>query len=108
MNTATNQNRNVSILENNLTLRAAMEMKKTQLNEMIKTYEKEIQNELSAENSGELSKAPSHEADLASDPQNTELLFTLIRQKVRQLKEIDAAFIRLDHGHYGICLRCEE
>ena len=51
-------------------------------------------------------------ADDEHDPEGATIAFersqvaTLTRLTARQIEEIDAALLRLDHGRYGTCERC--
>jgi RNA polymerase-binding protein DksA len=73
--------------------------------ESLKRHAKE---ELSAEGMGELTKAPLHAADLASNTQELATLETLSEKNIKSIQEIDYAIARVDNGTYGLCLSCGE
>ena len=56
--------------------------------------------------SGELSTADQHPAELGSETFERELELTTLTIVEGELKEIDDALRRLDHGSYGICEEC--
>ena len=56
--------------------------------------------------SGELSTADQHPAELGSETFERELELTTLSIVEGELKEIDDALRRLDHGSYGICAEC--
>jgi len=56
--------------------------------------------------SGELSTADQHPAELGSETFERELELTTLSMVEGELKEIDDALRRLDHGSYGICEEC--
>ena len=56
--------------------------------------------------SGELSTADQHPAELGSETFERELELTTLSIVEGELKEIDDALRRLDHGSYGICEEC--
>ena len=56
--------------------------------------------------SGELSTADQHPAELGSETFERELELTTLSIGEGELKEIDDALRRLDHGSYGICEEC--
>ena len=56
--------------------------------------------------SGELSTADQHPAELGSETFERELEITTLSIVEGELKEIDDALRRLDHGSYGICEEC--
>ena len=56
--------------------------------------------------SGELSTADQHPAELGSETFERELELTTVSIVEGELKEIDDALRRLDHGSYGICEEC--
>ena len=56
--------------------------------------------------SGELSTADQHPAELGSETFVRELELTTLSIVEGELKEIDDALRRLDHGSYGICEEC--
>ncbi|MEK7865154.1 MAG: TraR/DksA family transcriptional regulator, partial [Planctomycetota bacterium] len=62
----------------------------------------------SADNAGDLSKAPSHLADLGSDSYEQELALGFYENEEEVLAEIDAALDRLDEGKFGDCETCQE
>ena len=56
--------------------------------------------------SGELSTADQHPAELGSETFERELELTTLTILEGELKDIDDALGRLDHGTYGICEEC--
>ena len=56
--------------------------------------------------SGELSTADQHPAELGSETFERELELTTLSIVEGELKEIDDALRRLDQGSYGICEEC--
>ena len=56
--------------------------------------------------SGELSTADQHPAELGSETFKRELELTTLSIVEGELKEIDDALRRLDHGSYDICEEC--
>jgi len=56
--------------------------------------------------SGELSTADQHPAELGSETFERELELTTLSIVEGELKEIDDALRRLDHGSYDICEEC--
>ena len=56
--------------------------------------------------SGELSTADQHPAELGSETFERELELTTLTIVEGELKEIDDALRRLDHGSYDICEEC--
>lgn len=46
--------------------------------------------------------------DMSSNTYNRDVLLNLSETQRQKIKDIDAALERLEHGEYGICLRCEE
>jgi len=56
--------------------------------------------------SGELSTADQHPAELGSETFERELELTTLSIVEGELKETDDALRRLDHGSYGICEEC--
>ena len=56
--------------------------------------------------SGDLSTADQHPAELGSETFERELELTTLSIVEGELKEIDDALRRLDHGSYGICEEC--
>jgi len=56
--------------------------------------------------SGELSTADQHPAELGSETFERELELTTLSIVEGELNEIDGALRRLDHGSYGICEEC--
>ncbi len=62
--------------------------------------------ELSPEQTGEISGARLHPADLGSDTQEIETLETLSERNIQTLRDIDDAFERIESGTYGICASC--
>lgn len=57
---------------------------------------------------GELSKAPSHLADLGSDSYEQELSLGFYENEEEVLGEIDAALDRIEEGKFGDCETCSE
>ena len=55
---------------------------------------------------GDLSRAPSHMADRASDTQDQEFTMQRLSASSDTLQEIDAAMARLEAGTYGECEEC--
>lgn len=62
----------------------------------------------SSDGAGELSKAPSHLADLGSDSYEQELSLGFYESEEEVLAEIDAAIERLANGKFGECETCAE
>lgn len=69
---------------------------------------KQALEQLSPEQTGEISGARLHPADLASDTQEIETLETLSERNIQSLRDIDDALERIDNGTYGNCLSCGE
>jgi DnaK suppressor protein len=47
-------------------------------------------------------------ADKASSSYTKEFLFSLSNSERDMLQEVDEALARLDEGHFGVCVACEE
>ena len=62
----------------------------------------------SPDSAGELSKAPSHLADLGSDSYEQELALGFYENEEEVLGEIDAALERIDEGKFGDCETCSD
>ncbi|MFL5242398.1 MAG: TraR/DksA family transcriptional regulator [Gemmataceae bacterium] len=62
--------------------------------------------ETGGEPSGNLSNAPVHPADLASDNFEEETSLGLLENEEQILQETDAALQRLDEGRFGLCQQC--
>jgi DnaK suppressor protein len=58
------------------------------------------------EGSGDLSRAPIHLADQASDTQEQEFMLERVTVSSDTLADIDAALDRLEDGSYGTCEDC--
>jgi len=55
------------------------------------------------------SLSASHSADWseqAVERENDEVLVELVREGKEELKQIKLAFMRMDKGHYGMCVTC--
>lgn len=57
---------------------------------------------------GELSDYDQHPADIASEVFEHEKNVSILEQVDAQVREVDAAFERLEGGTYGICEACGE
>lgn len=55
---------------------------------------------------GDLSRAPSHMADRASDTQDQEFTMQRLSASSDTLQEIDSALERIEAGNYGECEEC--
>jgi RNA polymerase-binding transcription factor DksA len=64
------------------------------------------QDEANPVESGELSTIDQHPAELGSETFERELELTTLTIVEGELKDIDDALRRLDHGTYGICEEC--
>jgi DnaK suppressor protein len=58
------------------------------------------------EQSGGISNAPLHLADLGTQTQNQHLALGLLQNERQELRDIDAALQRLEDGTYGRCRAC--
>ncbi len=61
-----------------------------------------------SDSAGELSKAPSHLADLGSDSYEQELALGFYENEEEVLAEIDAALERVDESKFGDCETCTD
>jgi DnaK suppressor protein len=72
----------------------------------------ELRNELTARLTGihaDLASGRSRDsAEQAQETENDEVLHALAYDAQREIKEIDKALSRLQDGHYGLCIFCEE
>jgi DnaK suppressor protein len=57
--------------------------------------------------SGNLSNAPLHLADLATDNFQQEVNLSLLETEEQRLEEISAALTRIENGSYGRCEECQ-
>jgi CBS domain-containing membrane protein len=64
--------------------------------------------DLSISGTGEISKIRLHNADLATNTQETETLETLSEKNIKNIQQIEEALERLYGGTYGACLNCKE
>jgi DnaK suppressor protein len=58
------------------------------------------------EQSGGISNAPLHLADLGTHTQDQDVALGLLQNERQELRDIDAALQRLDDGTYGHCTAC--
>ncbi len=58
--------------------------------------------------SGDLSAVPYHMADLGTDNYEQEFTLGLIQNEEEELREVDAAMVRLEQGSFGLCGECEK
>jgi len=56
------------------------------------------------ESSGDLSSMPSHPADVGTDNFEREVVFGLMQNEHKLLREIDEALQRIANGTYGVCV----
>jgi RNA polymerase-binding transcription factor DksA len=66
------------------------------------------QDESTSETGGELSSLDQHPGDSGTETFEMEKNVSLREQVDDELREIEAAFVRLDRGTYGICQACRE
>jgi RNA polymerase-binding transcription factor DksA len=66
------------------------------------------QEESTSETGGELSSLDQHPGDSGTETFEMEKNVSLREQVDDELREIEAAFVRLDRGTYGICQACRE
>ena len=59
------------------------------------------------ESSGGLSNTPIHMADLGTDNFEQEFTLSLMEHDGSALEQIEAALVRIEDGHYGVCVECE-
>ena len=60
-----------------------------------------------SEASGDLSSMPIHMADMGTDAFEQEFTLSLMEHDGSALEQIEAALVRIEDGHYGVCLECE-
>jgi DnaK suppressor protein len=58
------------------------------------------------EQSGGISNAPLHLADLGTHTQDQDVALGLLQNERQELRDIDAALERLEEGRYGLCNAC--
>ena len=61
---------------------------------------------LPPEERGEDTSASQHPADVASDLEGHEFTLTHTLIETKQIRDIQDALARIDHGTYGICVDC--
>jgi DnaK suppressor protein len=66
------------------------------------------QEESTSETGGELSSFDQHPGDSGTETFEMEKNVSLREQVDDELREIEAAFVRLDRGTYGICQACDK
>jgi RNA polymerase-binding transcription factor DksA len=60
-----------------------------------------------SEASGDLSSMPIHMADVGTDAFEQEFTLSLMEHDGSALEQIEAALVRIEDGHYGVCVECE-
>ena len=60
-----------------------------------------------SEASGDLSSMPIHMADMGTDAFEQEFTLSLMEHDGSALEQIEAALVRIEDGHYGVCTECE-
>jgi RNA polymerase-binding transcription factor DksA len=60
-----------------------------------------------SEASGDLSSMPIHMADVGSDAFEQEFTLSLMEHDGSALEQIEAALVRIEDGHYGLCVECD-
>lgn len=60
-----------------------------------------------SEASGDLSSMPIHMADMGTDAFEQEFTLSLMEHDGSALEQIEAALVRIEDGHYGVCVECE-
>ncbi|QDU98636.1 TraR/DksA family transcriptional regulator [Lignipirellula cremea] len=63
-------------------------------------------NQTGSDASGELSRAPTHPADVGSDAYEQEFTLSLVEHDEDTLKSIEVALERIRTGDYGSCVEC--
>lgn len=59
-----------------------------------------------SEAAGDLSSMPIHMADLGTDAFEQEFTLSLMEHDGNALEQIEAALVRIEDGHYGVCTEC--
>ena len=87
------------------TARKGLEEERTRLQGIRDNLQRE-QEESTSETAGELSSFDQHPGDSGTETFEMEKNVSLLEQVEDELKEIEAAFERLERGEYGRCLAC--
>jgi DnaK suppressor protein len=87
------------------TARKRLEEERTRLQGIRDGLQRE-QEEATSETAGELSSFDQHPGDIGTETFEMEKNVSVLEQVEDELKEVDAAFERLERGEYGRCLAC--
>ena len=90
---------------NKATARKGLEEERTRLRGIRDNLTRE-RDESTSETAGELSSFDQHPGDSGTETFEMEKNVSLLEQVEDELKEIEAAFERLERGEYGRCLAC--
>lgn len=90
------------------TIRNLLLDKRRMVAHMISTIRRHTLTEMSAEETGEISRVRLHPADLGTMASEQASGLGMIDQEVSALEQIDSALDRLERGEYGVCEECEE
>jgi RNA polymerase-binding transcription factor DksA len=85
--------------------RRRLEEERTRLQGMREDLERE-RDETTTDGAGELSTVDQHPGDSGTETFELEKTVSLLEQVEDELREIEAAFERLERGEYGTCQAC--
>ena len=85
-----------------------LEKKKTDIVKNIEYLRNVVMNSTSQEASGDHSAYSFHMADQGTDAMEREKAFLFVSRDEKYLKQIEAAYERIDEGTFGICRVCEK
>ena len=80
---------------------------RTRLNGDVSHLTDEALHQTGQEVGGNLSSVPIHMADLGTDNFEQEFTLSLMEHDGSALEQIEAALVRIEDGHYGVCVECE-
>lgn len=86
--------------------RVLLELRRKKLIESEKNLECRALDELSGSAEGEISSLRLHNADLATNQADQEMMLRLVEAEIIEIQNIERALQRLDLGTYGLCLEC--
>src|SRR5215831_1507650 len=85
--------------------------KTTAYRKILEKKAEEVRRSMSAQKAAQLVSrldVPSDEGDLSQQHHEEWIFLNRNTIDMKLLREISDALVRLDHGHYGVCLDCEE